>query len=102
MVTTLPPRSSQPGLLGIALVAVLIPEPHEFSETGPLTELYAKIAKTFAARNIPLVNPLAEFAAAFGNDPSAAWVHRTDPHPNTQAHAIIAEALVRDLAARQF
>ncbi len=85
---------------GIRLVALLVPELHNLSEDGPFPPLYRKIGDAFAEMGIYTINPLPRFQAAYGNDPSRSWVAKNDPHPNSSAHKLLADALFEHLARR--
>jgi len=85
---------------GIQLVALLVPELHDLSDDGPLPPLYRKIEDAFAEVGIPMINPLERFQAAYGDNPSRSWVTKNDPHPNSSAHKLLADALFDYLARR--
>ena len=85
---------------GIRLVALLVPELHDLSSDGPYPPIYDKIGAALRKMGIDMINPLSRFQMAFSDDPSRAWAAPNDPHPNTTAHKVIADALYEYLAPR--
>lgn len=88
--------------LGIPLVAVLIPEVHDLSINGPYPPVYKKIQNTFEKMGIDMINTFPPIHAAFGSQPSKAWVARDDPHPSSLAHKIIGNEIFKYLKGVKF
>lgn len=84
----------------IRLVALLVPEMHDFSKDGPFPPIYEKIGKAFQDVGVHMVNPLPRFQTEFGRNPASVWAAADDPHPNAAAHKVIADALYEYLAPR--
>ncbi len=87
---------------GIPLVAVLIPEVHDLSINGPYPPIYKKIQKTFRKMGIDTINTFPSIHAAFGSQPSKAWVARDDPHPSSPVHKIIGNEISKYLKSVEF
>ena len=83
----------------IRLVALLVPEMHDFSADGPFPPIYEKVDKAFRDVGVHMVNPLSRFRAEFGQNPASVWVAADDPHPNATVHKVLADELNDYLAS---
>lgn len=79
---------------GASLTVMLIPELHRLGEPRPFAREYARVAELARADGARVLDLWSEFA---GRDARTLWVSDEDAHPNAAGHAIIAEALARDL-----
>ncbi|MEO5334003.1 MAG: SGNH/GDSL hydrolase family protein [Magnetococcus sp. YQC-5] len=85
-------------LRGMPMVGLLVPEMHDLSKEGPYPPIYAIITQMFSDLGIPLINPLDELRATFGDRSTKPWVAEDDPHPSAEAHAVMARKLSHYLA----
>ena len=79
----------------IPLIAVLVPELHDFSESCPYVPIYEEIGEVFEEVGIPLANTFLAMAATFNESHEQAWIAQGDPHPNSRAHRVIADELYK-------
>ena len=77
----------------LPLIAVLVPELHDFSEDCPYTPVYGKIGELFDEEDIPMIDTFSAMAATFNESHEQAWIAQGDPHPNSRAHQVIADVL---------
>lgn len=76
---------------------VILPEFHSFDSQGPFRDVYAQVTARAAQAGARTLDATPAFA---GTDPASVWVAYNDVHPNATGHAIIADAIAKELAAR--
>lgn len=83
---------------GSPIVGVLIPDVHNLFGNSGYPAIYRQIETMFGDAGIPLLNTYGAIREAFANRTAKAWVAPDDPHPNAEAHGIIARELYRYIA----
>ncbi len=87
----------QCALRKIRLVVLITPSPHNLAKDGPYPAIYEKIASTFRAMGVDVINTYPAFYEEYGQKPDQLWVAVGDPHPNANGHRIMADELYRYL-----
>lgn len=77
-----------------ALALVVFPVLWQLDGDYPFAGIHSRISATARRLGIPVLDLLPAFR---GRDAESLWVHPTNQHPNEEAHAIAAEALLRFL-----
>ncbi len=80
---------------GAGALVVLLPELHQL-RPYPFAEQHARVLRALAGIGLAAVDLAPAFADV--EDPRRLWVARDDAHPNAEAHARIAEAVLPLLA----
>ena len=83
---------------GVLATMLLIPEMHQPRRFGSFAPIYHRVAALGAESGFEVVDPSDDFPSGSGQ---ALWVTPGDSHPNAEAHAILAAALVRSRAAER-
>ena len=81
---------------GFRFAVVLYPVLFRLDEDYPFLEVHRTIERFCASVGIPFLDLLGAFA---GKKDSSLWVHRTDQHPNEEAHGIAAARLSEFVAS---
>jgi lysophospholipase L1-like esterase len=79
---------------GFGLALVIFPFFWELDADYPFAGAHDRVAGEAKRLGIPVLDLLDDFR---GRDAEALWVHPSNQHPNEEAHAIAAEALLRFL-----
>lgn len=82
---------------GIGGTVILIPEMHEPRDYGPFESIYRQVAELAKESGFEVVDASQLFPAGSGEQ---YWVTKEDPHPNGEAHGILAAALARSRHAK--
>ena len=82
---------------GIPWLFVILPEFHGFEPDGPFVDIYRQVAARARRAGARVLDVTAAFR---GVDPATVWVAYNDVHPNARGHALIAEAIARELEER--
>lgn len=82
----------------IPCCVLCFPVLYKLDDDYPFTEIHSKVRRVVEDAGAVFVDLFAELE---GRDAASLWVHPTDRHPNEQAHATAAKALVRALVARE-
>lgn len=77
----------------IPLIALLIPDLHNFSSDGVFSMIYEKVQNVFEKTGIPMINTFSSLQKHFKTNPRDAWVANDDAHPNKATHQIIGNEL---------
>ena len=78
---------------GIPLLIFLVPEVHDFSADSPYRKIYKLLERTFGEMGITFINPVDAMLTAFGPLSKGTSVAKDDPHPNSDAHGVMAKVL---------
>ena len=78
---------------GARLSVVLLPELHVLSPY-PFADIHANVASLFTQNGVQVLDTVSAFKDVI---PSDMWVARDDVHPNSRAHAIIADRMLEYL-----
>lgn len=68
----------------------------DLGDDHPFHPFYDRVAETARARGITVTYSYPQFA---GREAQSLWVNPFDPHPNSEGHALLAEALAEGLLA---
>ncbi len=79
---------------GVPLVLVVFPELYELGPDHPFADIYEQVAAFAREHAIPVLNLYPVFANRRAED---LWVYVNDHHPNSAAHALAADAIVKFL-----
>jgi hypothetical protein len=77
---------------GIGGTVILIPEMHDPRDHGPFAAIYAQVAAIAEESGFEVIDASQVFPSGSGE---RYWVTREDPHPNGEAHRMLAAALLR-------
>ena len=78
---------------GIPLLVFLVPEVHDFSADSPYRKIYKLLDRTFGEMGITFINPVEAMLTTFGPHSKGTSVAKDDPHPNGDAHRVMAKVL---------
>ncbi|RME55705.1 MAG: SGNH/GDSL hydrolase family protein [Deltaproteobacteria bacterium] len=82
---------------GAHLLVAIFPLMYDLDDSYPFRSIHRLILDLCAAEGIDAVDLFPDFR---GIDARELWAHPSDHHPNERAHAIIAEALAREIERR--
>lgn len=71
----------------------------QLDESHPFLPVYDRVAQAARQRGLSVTDSFPRFASGDTSNPKALWVSLFDPHPNPEAHTVLADALHDDLRA---